>query len=248
MADLRTLLYTDAITLGSPTPVELLVYNTGIDTPSNGGRCCLFTVPANVTYAIFEIWGSGGGGAGTCCCMQGRSGGSGSYSRKTVRSATLAGCQYTICAAGTTGVSPTTTGCAGLTSFVTGFGLSNFCARGGTPGATWCWGYCACSSLGRMESWVCCSTGGDIDIHGFEGGGLSSTYCFGNGKQWAPVAPMTISGPFFGPGGCMNAGAFGTLFCGPVFPGGAGLSSQSYGGSCWCGQMGAGGLVVVTYG
>ena len=247
MADLRTLLYTNTAVPGL-LPAEILVFNTNIDTPLNGGRCCLFTVPGGATWVTFDIWGGGGGGAGSCCCMQGRSGGSGSYSRKTVNSATLAGCQYTICAAGTTGAAPGAVGCVGNTSFVTGFGLTSFCARGGCSGATWCWGYCACSGLGRMENWVCCATGGDIDIHGIDGGGISSTYCFANGKQWAPVAPMTISGPFFGPGGCQNGGMGEVNFCGPVFPGGAGLSAQAYGGSCWCGQMGAGGLVLVSYG
>lgn len=250
MANLRDLLYTNAVDVVSPTPVELLVFNTNKDTPENGGRCCLWTVPTGITWIQFQLWGGGGGGAGSCCCMMGRSGGNGSYTTKTVNAAsgsTLAGCQYTLCAAGTTGTAPSQPGCGGYTTYATGFGLSNLCARGGVQGTSWCWGYCNCGTLGAMNPYQCCSTGGDFNMHGFEGGGLSSRYCYSNGKQWAPVAPMTVSGPFMGPGGCMNGGAFQTYFCGPVFPGGAGLTAQTY-GQCYCGQMGAGGLISVYYG
>lgn len=250
MADLRTLLFTNAINVASPTPVELLVWNTSIDTPENGGRCCLWTVPAGVTWIEFQIWGGGGGGSGSCCCMQGRPGGNGSYAVRTVNATpggVLTGCQYTICAGGTTGATPSQPGCGGYTTFVQGFGLSNFCARGGVSGASGCWYYANCQTMGAMNPYQCCAVGGDLNLHSIEGGGLSSTYCYGNGKQWAPVAPYTISGPFFGPGGCASGGAAVGCFCGPVFPGGAGLTAQTY-GQCYCGQHGAGGLVSVFYG
>ena len=250
MANLRDLLYTNAVQNVSPTPVELLVFNTSIDTPENGGRCCLWTVPSNVSWVEFQIWGGGGGGAGSCCCMQGRPGGNGAYSKKLVKAPAgsfLTGCQYTICAAGTTGAAPSQPGCSGYTSYVNGYGLSNFCARGGTNGTSWCWGYCACHTMGPMNPWQCCATGGDIDMHSIEGGGMSSFYCFGNGKQWAPVAPMTVSGPFMGPGGCACGGIGNCLFCYAVFPGGGGFTAQTYGG-CRCGIHGAGGMVSVYYG
>ena len=251
MADLRTLLYTNAVQNVSPTPVELLVFNPSIDTPDNGGRCCLFTTPANVSWIEFQIWGGGGGGSGSCCCMQGRPGGAGAYSKKLVRATPgtfLTGCQYTICAGATSGATPSQPGCGGYTSYVTGFGLSNYCARGGQQGSSWCWGFCSCSSLGPMDPNQCCSTGGDIDFHGVAGGGTSSTYCFGNGKQWATVPPMTISGPLMGPGGCACGGIGNTYFCYAVFPGGGGFTAQAYDGACRCGIHGGGGLVSVYYG
>ena len=99
-----------------------------------------------------------------------------------------------------------------------------------------------------MDPNQCCSTGGDIDFHGVAGGGTSSTYCFGNGKQWATVPPMTISGPFMGPGGCACGGIGNTYFCYSVFPGGGGITAQAYDGACRCGIHGGGGLVSVYYG
>lgn len=97
------------------------------------GSSCTWTVPAGATKAKFEIWGPGAfGGAGRCCSGSGSFGASGAYA--TIIIPVTAGCQYTMvggcsaccntyCANGYTG--------QGSASYVTGFGLTNFCAEGG---------------------------------------------------------------------------------------------------------------------
>lgn len=252
MADLRTL--TKTIVAPAPTmiPKEFLVYNTSINTPNNGGSCCLWTVPAGVTWISFEVWGGGGGGAGACCCMMGWPGGAGAYTLKTVcNSAGLAGQQYTVCAGGTTSMSPVCLGCVGCTSYVNGFGLSNFCATGGAHGEVHCFQYYGCYTCSTPNPNCCCAYGGEVNIHGTQSTYTSSTWCAQNPQQQAATAPNTISGPQYGPGGCINASANGSCTgwfpCTP-FPGGGGLSAQAHGQSCWCGNWGGGGLVSITYG
>lgn len=249
MATLRNLIYSISIPAGTNFPQEFTVFNTSINTPANGGRCCLWTAPAGTTWIHFEIWGGGGGGGGSCCCMMGRPGGSGAYTVFDVCSSALAGCQYTICAGGTTGTSNTNEGCVGFTSYVTGFGLSNFCATGGSAGCTNCGvgqTYTNCCGL----PYCCCAYGGDVNIHGMQSQFISYVSCYNSFQQEAMVASRTVSGPMIGPGGCINAGGCGCTAWIPcsTFPGGGGMSAQAHGGNCWCGMWGAGGLVSVTYG
>lgn len=245
---LRNLLYTLSIPSGTNFPQEFSVFNTNTTTVSNGGRCCLWTVPAGSTWIHFEIWGGGGGGGGSCCCMGGRPGGSGAYSTFDVFSSTLTGCQYTICAGGTTGTSNTNEGCVGFTSFVTGFGLSNFCATGGSAGCT------SCNTLQTQTNCCglplcCCAFGGDINDHGQQSQFISYPSCANSFQQYAMVAAKTVSGPAVGPGGCITGGfGCGFWFNNTIFPGGGGMSAQAHSGNCWCGMYGAGGLVSVTFG
>lgn len=249
MSNLRTLLYTNAATVTTASLLEFAVSNTGLS-GSNGGRCCLFTVPAGASYLKFEMWGGGGGGGGSCCCMAGMPGGSGSYAVKTLSgTAVVPGQQYSICAGGTSSISPTNAGCPGDTSYVTGLNLSNFCARGGCGGRTFCYGFCSAEYTCRQVSNVCCATGGDICISGTCGGRYTEFYCYAGSHQWAPVAPGTVSGPVFGPTGCTPYVGIGDgPICMPVFPGGGGMSAQVHSGVCRCGHWGAAGLVLVTYG
>jgi hypothetical protein len=251
MANLRSLVYTLAPPDSTNFPTEFLVYNTNVNSQNNGGRCCLWTVPAGTTWVSFEMWGSGGGGAGSCCCQQGWPGGSGSYSRKTVCSVNMGGCQYTVCAGGTTPMSPVCLGCAGNTSYVNGFGLSNFCANGGAYGEVHCQQFQGCYTCSVPYPNCCCAYGGDINVHGNRSTYTSSTWCTQYGQQQAMVAPNTVSGPQLGPGGCINGSANGSCtgwFPCSVFPGGGGHSAQTHGGNCWCGTWGGGGLVSITYG
>jgi len=250
MANLRTLLYSVTKPTAGTYPQEFTVFNTNLYTPSNGGQCCLWTVPSGRTWVKFEMWGGGGGGAGTCCCMAGRGGGSGAYTYKVVCSSVLPGCQYTICAGGTTATSPTAQGCVGNTSYVTGYGLSNFCAVGGANGCAGC-NYVQTYMDHQTCSfpYCCCAYGGDLMIHGTSGQYISYTSCANSFQGEAMVAAKTVTGPIYGPGGCLNGGTCGCAwFPCAVFPGGGGMSSQSHGGSCWCGGWGAGGAVSVTYG
>lgn len=223
---------------------EFVVMNTN-NSPLNGGCCCLWTAPAGTTFVTFEMWGGGGGGAGGCCCQQGFGGGSGAYTMKSVKAATsggLAGCQYTICAAGSTSCAATCLGCGGFTSYVTGFGLSNFCAAGGCYGTTGCFSGC-----GTYNSWTecigVCAFGGDINIYGMTGSFINSVFCFGYSTSYSAVAPATVSGPMVSAGGCQPA--VGNL---AVVPGGGGGTTTTFGGGCCWGLWGAQGMVSVTYG
>lgn len=250
MATLRALTGTITASAATNFPQEFLVYNTSIDTPANGGRCCQWTVPANTKYIKFEIWGGGGGGGGSCCCQAGNPGGAGAYAVKTICSANLGGCLYTICAGGTTSTSPTCIGCVGCTTYVNGFNLSNFCATGGPHGDTHCF-YMFCHPCCITWSYCCCAYGGDICMPGQQSGYNSYNWCAQGFQQHAMLASATASGPMFGPGGCINGSANGSCtnwFNKSYFPGGGGMSSQSHGGNCWCGGHGGGGLVSVTYG
>ena len=249
MADLRTLLYTGAATIQSASLLEFSVKNNS-QSSSNGGCCCLWTVPTGKSYIKFEIWGAGGGGGGSCCCMFGWSGGSGSYAVKTLTGAEVAaGAQYTICAGGTSSYSNTNSGCPGNTTWVQGPNLSNFCARGGCGGYTFCYGFCSACHTCRQCSDQCCSTGGDLCVAGTCGARFTEFYCYHGSQQHVPAAPGTVSGTTFGPDGCTPYSGLGSAgFCEPVFPGGGGLSAQVHSGQCYCGWWGGSGLVMVTYG
>jgi len=249
MADLRTLLYTGAATIQSASLLEFAVRNNS-QTSSNGGCCCLWTVPAGKSYIKFEMWGAGGGGGGSCCCMFGWPGGSGSYVVKTLTGSEVTpGAQYTICAGGTGSWSNTNSGCPGNTSFVTGPNLSNFCARGGCGGYTFCYGFCSACHTYRQCSEQCCATGGDLCVAGICGARFTEFYCYHGSQQHVPAAPGTVSGTTFGPDGCTPYSGLGNAgFCEPIFPGGGGLSAQVHSGQCYCGWWGGPGLVMVTYG
>jgi len=249
MSNLRSLLYTDAVSITTASLLEFAVANT-TESGSNGGCLCCWVVPAGASYIKFEMWGGGGGGGGACCCMQGWPGGSGSYAVKTLSGTQVVpGDTYYICAGGTSAVSNTNDGCPGNTSYVLGTNLSNFCARGGCGGDVRCYGFCSCRHICTMNSNVCCSTGGDVCISGTCGGSVIQFFCYAGSQQWAPVAPGTVSGPVFGPSGCTPYVGIGDgAICKPVFPGGGGFSAQVHAGQCRCGHWGASGLVMVTYG
>ena len=117
--------------LSSPAGCLCVVDNSG---NNRCGASCTWTVPAGVTRAQFQIWGPGGGTGSGCCCGGSPFGATGAFA--TVILPVTAGCQYVLCA-----------GCAvccyacraqhnttGSSSFVTGFGLTNFCAMGGYAG------------------------------------------------------------------------------------------------------------------
>lgn len=99
-------------------------------------------VPKGARIATFEIWGGGGNGAGARCCQQGIPGGSGAYAYKTIK--VTPGDYYIMC-------NPINKHCCyysennhqcgyrGGKAYVTGNGLTNFCAEGGNPGISCCW-------------------------------------------------------------------------------------------------------------
>jgi len=99
-----------------------------------GAASNTWTVPAGTSFARFQIWGAGGKGGSGCCCGGSIWGTSGAYASVIIP--VVPGCQYTLCAGcaiATTSIwgggSLTGRGCQ---SYVTGYGLSNFCAEGAT--------------------------------------------------------------------------------------------------------------------
>lgn len=100
-------------------------------TYSRCGICCAWTVPAGATCVQFQIWGAGGGTSGNCCCGGSPFGSSGAYATVTIPA--VVGCVYTLCAgcAACCYATMATAG-SGCQSFVTGFGLTSFCALGGS--------------------------------------------------------------------------------------------------------------------
>lgn len=252
MANLRSLLY--GYGEGAAiTPGELSVWNTNTQSESNGGQCCLWTVPAGITTAVFEIWSGGGGGAFGCCCMFGGGAGSGGYGLK--RCTVAAGQQIRICAAGSTCCdSGNNSGHTGNCSFV--------CSLGGGGQSTWeskvCGG-CGVTDPTRCQYWIncytCCSqcyccggTGSNVDfsIAGTTGVSQPTQYCYGNAHQYAANAPF-MSGPRVGNNGCWSGSRIGGVCGFGTFPGGGGFSSQVHSNECYWGGPGAGGLVYVLF-
>ena len=243
---LRTLLFT-GVTGSAPPAREIFVGNTS-NSPSNGGFCCLWTVPTGTRYIRFEMWGGGGGGAGSCCCQQGCGGSGGSYAIRTLCGAeVVVGCQYTICAAGSTSATSACCGVNGNTSFVTGNNLSNFCARGGCTGTTSC--FFTGNRHIMMCYFQCCAVGGDLNIHATSSAMRTNNYCYNGMIAMTTVAPATVSGPIYGPAGCSVTGCgFSLTQAAPIFPGGGGQSGQTHGGNFTSGWWGAGGAVLVSFG
>lgn len=227
------------------------------------GKCCAWTVPAGVTSVTFEIWGGGGGGANglmVCnCCARTQSGGGGGYSLKTIP--VTPGSVYTVCA-GNAGVDATCNaygaaanfccnGVTGGTSFVTGNGLTGFCATGGVGGCGTfeisCYGHCGCNGAPGGQGY-----GGDINESGTPGvkgmAGGSNAY-----------ASYTMGGTAGGPGG--GVGGFNTGSCNAgasnsnpalhgTVPGGGG-AGHGCAVDCSCFQYGSGrgapGFVKITW-
>lgn len=232
-------------------PQEFMVYNTNTRSTSNGGQCCLWTVPSGVSYAIFEMWSAGGSGGSGCCCMQGGGAGSGGYA---IKSCTVSpGQQIRICAA-TSGCCAQSNngGICGCCTFVCSLGgggegtwESKVCGGRGATVETRCFYYANCYSC--CSSCYCCggiANNADECVPGTTGTGHASQYCYDTGYQIAANAPHAGGGHHMGPNGCCGWGGsngFGN------FPGGGGLSTQAYGGGCCCGGPGGGGLVYVVY-
>lgn len=129
-----------------PSPNQLMTGAAGVITvgetttySSANGCCCLWTVPAGVTQAQFQIWGAGGNGDScnaSVCCAFSQSGGNGEYTY--VLMGVQAGQQYTLCAGG--GIATTMGNCYsycaydGCNSFVCGANDTCILSCGGSMG------------------------------------------------------------------------------------------------------------------
>lgn len=148
------------------------------------GGCCLWTVPAGATKVRFELWGAGSGTGPGNCCGHTPWGANGAYGSVIITA--VPGCQYTLCAGcAHAALVYCTQNCdvSGCQSFVTGYGLTNYCADGG------------CHSIGRnmqmLHGQTCCR----YQAKGFTsaGGCLCGSYanwiCNGNGCASCGIIP-----------------------------------------------------------
>jgi hypothetical protein len=218
------------------------------------GKCCLWTVPSNVTSVTFEIWSGGGGGAGhTCCncCSFSIGGAGGNYAARTV--ATTPGQQYTVCAGGAWPChwSHTCDAGMGCRSYVNGTNLSNFCVTGGCGG--WmcngdAWGPRHHDS-GCANCNICGFFGADLGMMGTVGfkPGHGACHCY-------RTTMFTGSPPIIG--GSMSTSAsdsWCSCGCYTNWPAGGGPSGTSsycdnFAKQCSAGMgMGGSGVVRITY-
>ena len=219
------------------------------------GKCCHWTVPANVCCVVFEIWGGGGGGAGmTCCncCSYGQPAGGGNYALKSIQ--TKPGCQYTVCAGGTYPCCHHH-GCTsghGCPSYVTGYNLASFCVMGGCLGIM-----CNGSAHGHVTASICAnnpdgnhpciSFGADFSIAGTTGTNTGNTCHCWKKAQIGGTAPLI---GVFGHSQITEYWCMCACFV-PGF-GAGGLSGDSTycdnnAKCCAAGNMGGPGLVRITY-
>lgn len=256
MSDLRTL-FPDTnynIVSTQQPPQVLYVTNTAaFNSAQNGGRCCLWTVPAGTRWAKFEVYGAGGDGGGGCCCQQGRQGGgSGSYARRTIR--VVPGESYTLCAAGTGCCAQSCQGTQGFPSFACNatatFPLC-LCASGGGFGQTGCflqtngcisWASSTCGSACGFDFAICGHTGANYDgvYCGFDGHHMTpfGVYEQALGMRYSFDNCLNFNGcSAIGNGSGSNTSHFGA----------GGGSANTGGGACCWGGFGHGGLVIVTF-
>lgn len=228
---------------------KIYVYNSSTS-QLNGGCCCLWTVPAGITRATFEMWGAGGDGQGARCCERsGVTPTAGSYSLVTIDVAE--GESYRICAAG----SGCCCCCCGIgntafTTYVLNNGTSSLvgCAPGGKGGCSemtrggHCSGYTCCWSQQSTEG------SGDITFTGMGGQYFSNNYC--NQYQFEMVAGGLNSTKQTGDFCVHGPGLSGSQAMCQEFsswPAGAGAAARVCGGGYCYGQAGAGGLVILTF-
>tara|TARA_B100001250_G_scaffold281014_1_gene243306 strand:+ start:2760 stop:3602 length:843 start_codon:yes stop_codon:yes gene_type:complete len=238
-------------------------------TSYNYYRYPLWCVPDNVCDVIFEVWGAGGGGGSSCCCSRGIPGGAGAYAWKRVQGASIANCVYDI-HIGTPGCGRMGSQCGqmGNPSYITGYGLSNFCAKGGGAGCSCCF-LCCCTWRAMCLSscpYGCCS-----EFYGADGGargvpGAAYMFCYNQhcyNKQHVPYPAGLVNGK----GGwmtgvqCENSGCgycllhwstaqlgWGGSFSEHNFvPGVGGPSGWTCGGGCCHGQNGTAGMIRINY-
>jgi hypothetical protein len=245
MAGLRTLLEYgsggDVPTNGTMTVTRILASSPSA--VNNGGSCCLWTVPANVTWIGVEAWGGGGAGAGAPNCHAGRSGGPGAYGRKIF--SVTPGDAWTICAGGTTCCLSSCCGCTGFGSYICKASTCCMCVSGGSGGCTLSYGNCNCgNSLNNCQTG--CILGSTLCIRPVQGHGKWTYGGKCNFKQFAPGAPYAHTTGIWSMTGC--ATCHGLAFMGNCvpYPGHGGMSGNSSGGQV-CGAPGGSGMVQLLY-
>ena len=245
---------------------------------SYGDTCFLYwCVPQEANCLKVEVWGGGGSGGGSCGCSGGTPGGSGAWSMKCL---TKAGGDFAECDVYALYPGPATCcascccGIIGCKGYVTGPGLTTFCAEGGNAGQACCfthWGAFNCMGnncgyyyTNRMCCDCCrCWYGGDVGSPGRPSATWAQCTC---GSCWWKFI-------FHFPGGLINqTGGFttgqnngnacnqewarchgnhtGGWVTGPnqgFMPGIGGPSATSCGDGCCYGYPGSAGMVRMTW-
>ncbi len=257
---------------GGGSQDEFYVANCNHWSVTNGGKCCDWTVPEGTQSIKFTIVSGGGPGGGTSDNDWGNGGAGGNTAIKTIQESagdfsSTAGSlsSFTLCAAGTSqcGCCQCCEACAcrpGCTSYVSGPGLSNFCAIGAKGGDHFCDVQCSCyncfrimqCNMGRYNAgWKThmCSPGWCGADYGFTGtsGGVYKGYScnsYQTSSPGTPTGPFSAASPATGLSLCSDAS--GCYSGTAMFPGGGGYAGVSDNGCCW-GNWGAAGLVHVQY-
>jgi len=151
------------------------------------GSSCTWTVPSGVTKIQFQLWGPGASMSGGRCCGGNPYGMYGAYATTIIDA--VEGCQYTICGGCSyccyAYCTTQNSGYCSCPSYVTGYGLTNFCAKGAKSGlfqqmcllhGNSC---CRFQAKGNSQSGPCiCSTG--------------SWYCFDNSCATCGEIPIQV--------------------------------------------------------
>lgn len=220
------------------------------------GTSCTWTVPTGVTSIVIEMWGAGGGGGGMghcCCCSNGLPGSGGAYLSATIP--VTGGSVYTICGGtgGNYGCGGSTGPSAGNPSYVTGPGLSTFCAGGGQNGWNSCNETRACFSWNNCNATGIPVNSGNTTVGNVVGACGEGSHRFGR-SQGCRHDAISGSAPFGG-----GAGVWTTYdHCCPYNPylapagqfpggGGGGARADCCCGGCTCGACGAAGLVRIWF-
>ena len=228
-------------------------YHNNWWTGCNAGCTITWTVPAGVQSIQFELTGGGGSGGPARCCTNGYyNGGSGAYATRTLRADqghfTPGSSQYVICAAGSSRCSENgccngRTGCGycGCASFVTGPGLSNFCATGGSYGHLKCASSChmcvheqQCATCNNTVN--ACYFGADFGIVGTKPGAFENQFCqdIRMGRSTTAPGPWGGGAMSIGRDKCGQGDKRGCCMGQALFPGGGGFTGSSRGdGNCW---------------
>ena len=233
---------------GSNSFTQIFVYNTNVDSPQNGGSCCLWTVPAGTSWIRFGLWGGGSDGPGGCCCQQpNQSGGAGAYARKTVQA--VPGNTYTICAGGSGCCSPNCCGTQGFASFVNKNGSTCAYAFGGHGGCALCFYKSQnCTGICQPASRRSNAGTGDIVYCTHEGMSVSHNFCWTGMFEALAGSPKYSQNLRHGADLCaVGITNMGCNYNRNHFPGGGGSGGSSCGGGCCWGGWGAGGMVVLTF-
>ena len=257
---------------GSKPFKEFMILNTNHWSVTNGGCCLLWTAPEGIKSIKFEVLGGGGPGGSSGRDYDIPSGGwGGNYAARTLEEGvdfTAGTSNFTLCAGGTSQCSccahcqPCRTGC---TSWVTGNGLSNFCATGGEGGFT-AWdkkSSCYDCSIGAQcvvgnqvsGGWGQCQSctpgffGADYGFTGTTGMVQKGYSCCNeiSGTRGGPTGPFSGSQSNGRDTNECTTTGMGCCRGHSYFPGGGGGGGGFDGGNgCW-GGFGAGGLVKVSY-